>query len=549
MDHEPLPADTAAAIDLAAVLRSATVETQGLRGQEFFRALTRSLGTSLGLQYVVAGEIAGASRRRLRSLGVAIGGRTMTQQLEFEVPGTPIEAVIEVGALTVESSLRQRFAHDRRLAHIKAESYIGVAMRDADGDVLGVLAGLHDGPMPNTAAVEHALTVLAARAGAELDRRHTEEVLRASEMRYRYLVEDAFDFVAEVVDDRFVYASRAYSDVLGYDEDELLGMGTHEIIHPDDAAAVFAAAQREYLEHAAARVVSRVRCKDGSWRWLETLCRTFRAGDGVRTMVFSRDLTEIRHAEDTLRASEERFRTLLDELSVGVTLQDADAKILVANHAAGELLGLSNDQLMGLTSFDPRWKALRQDGSELPGEEHPVPQCIATGVPVRDFVMGIDRPSRGDRSWISVSVEPRVRADGSVEQVIATFHDVSERIQAEDERERFFDVSLDLMCVSGMDGYLKRVNPAFERMFGWTAEELLSTPTIDFIHPDDRTAVLGERIRLSVGEPSFSFEARFRCRDGSYRMIHWTSTADAPRKVFYATGRDVTDDAAGDVAA
>jgi PAS domain S-box-containing protein len=548
MELEPALADTAG-IDLAATLRSVTAATQGLRGQEFFRALTRSLGESLGVRYIIVGEIAGASRRRLSSLAIAVAGRTMTQQLEFEVPGTPIEAVIEVGALTVESSLQQRFPEDRRLAALRMESYAGVAIRDADGDILGVLAALHDGPIPDVAATETALAVLAARAGAELDRRHAEEALRASEMRYRYLVEDAFDFVAEVVDDRFVYVSRAYSDVLGYRDNELLGMGTHEILHPDDAAAVFAAAQREYREHVAERVVSRVRCKDGAWRWIETLCRTFRAGDGVRTMVFSRDLTEIRHAEDTLRSSEERMRTLLDELNVGVTLQDASARILVANRAAGELLGLSQSQLMGLTPFDPIWKAVRQDGSDLPGDQHPVLQCIANGVPIHDFVMGIDRPVEGDRMWVSASVEPRLGPDGRVEQVISTFHDVSERLKAEDERERFFDLSRDLMCVSGIDGHLKRVNPAFERMFGWTTDELLSTPTMDFVHPDDRTAVLGERIRLSAGEPSFSFDARFRCRDGSYRLIRWTSLPDAPRNVFYAIGRDVTDEQADALAA
>ena len=549
MEHEHALADATAGIDLAATLRAVTAATQGLRGQEFFRALTCSLSVSLGVRYVIAGEIAGASRRRLRSLAVAAAGRTVTQQFDFEVPGTPIEAVIEVGALTVASALSQRFPQDRRLAALRTESYVGVALRDADGDILGVLAALHDAAIPDVAATETALTVLAARAGAELDRRQTEEALRASEMRYRYLVEDAFDFVAEVVDDRFVYVSRAYSDVLGYAEDDLLGMGTHEIIHPDDATAVFAAAQREYREHIAERVVSRVRCKDGSWRWIETLCRTFRAGDGVRTMVFSRDLTEIRHAADTLRASEERVRTLLDELNVGVTLQDVDARIIVANRAACELLGLSESQLMGLTPFDPGWKAVQQDGSDLPGDQHPVPRCIATGVPIHDFVMGVDRPGNGDRIWIAASVAPRFGQDGRVDEVVATFHDVSERLQAEDQRERFFDLSRDLMCVSGIDGYLKRVNPAFERMFGWTTDELLSMPTMDFVHPHDRTAVLGERIRLSAGEPSFSFDARFLCRDGSYRLIRWTSSPDAPRKVFYATGRDVTDEHTNTLAA
>lgn len=413
-----------------------------------------------------------------------------------------------------------------------------------DGDIAGILAVVHNRPIADTATIEAAMTVLAARAGAELDRRRTEDALRASEMRYRYLVDDAFDFVAEVVDGRFVHTSRAYSDVLGYDDDELLGVATHEIVHPDDRAAVVDAARREFSGQSADRMLSRVRCKDGSWRWLECLCRTYRASDGVRTLVFSRDITEIRRAEESLRSSEERFRTLIDDLGVGVMLQDADTRVLVANRAACDLLGVDPGRLVGRTTSDPRLLAWREDGSQFPPEARPVPLCIATGVPVRDVVMGVDRAAAGTapagRAWMSVTAEPRLRADGSVDQVITTFHDVSARIQAEDQRERFFDLSLDLMCVSGFDGYLKRVNASFQRILGWSSEELLGRPVIDFVHPEDRTRTLGEQIKMSVGQPSFSFETRFLCRDGAYRMIRWTSSPDAARKVFYATGRDVT---------
>lgn len=104
----------------------------------------------------------------------------------------------------------------------------------------------------------------------------------------------------------------------------------------------------------------------------------------------------------------------------------------------------------------------------------------------------------------------------------------------------FFSLSLDLLSVSGRDGYFERVNPAFIRTFGYTEAELLDQPFLSFVHPADRAATIDELEKLSRGQPIHGFEHRFRCRDGTFRWLSWTAVATLEHCV-YAAARDVTE--------
>ena len=123
-----------------------------------------------------------------------------------------------------------------------------------------------------------------------------------------------------------------------------------------------------------------------------------------------------------------------------------------------------------------------------------------------------------------------------------TLTDAGERTRAEETLDRFFSLSLDLLCIAGLDGFLKRVNPAFTEIFGYSAEELFSRSFLDFVHPDDRARAEAELARLQGGNITIRLAVRCLCSDGSVKWITWTATPHAGERLIYAAGRDVTEE-------
>ena len=115
-----------------------------------------------------------------------------------------------------------------------------------------------------------------------------------------------------------------------------------------------------------------------------------------------------------------------------------------------------------------------------------------------------------------------------------------ETARAVHDLDSYFDVSLDLLCVLGGDGYFKRLNPAWEETLGFTREELRSRPFTDFVHPDDRRRTLEQNARVRAGEKAREFENRYLCKDGSHRWLHWNAALHSARGLIYSAARDVT---------
>ena len=116
-----------------------------------------------------------------------------------------------------------------------------------------------------------------------------------------------------------------------------------------------------------------------------------------------------------------------------------------------------------------------------------------------------------------------------------------ERKRAENELEALFNMSRDLLCIAGFDGYFRRLNPAWEETLGYSIEELMSRPYVDFVHPDDRKATNSEAQSVSTGQSALRFENRYRRRDGSYRWLSWNSAPILEQGLVYCVARDVTE--------
>jgi PAS domain S-box-containing protein len=143
--------------------------------------------------------------------------------------------------------------------------------------------------------------------------------------------------------------------------------------------------------------------------------------------------------------------------------------------------------------------------------------------------------------WLRDSVRVTRRHDGRSLRMDGVFTDITDRKEAEAERDRFFTLSLDLLCIAGLDGYFKRINPAFERILGHPLTELLKQPFLAFVHPDDHAATGEAMASLDAGAELIRFENRYRCKDGSYRWFSWMAAPYRERGLIYAVARDVTE--------
>ncbi|MDP2694666.1 MAG: PAS domain S-box protein [Gallionella sp.] len=112
--------------------------------------------------------------------------------------------------------------------------------------------------------------------------------------------------------------------------------------------------------------------------------------------------------------------------------------------------------------------------------------------------------------------------------------------QAEEELQRFFDLVPDMVCIASTDGHFKKINRAWQATLGYTEQEILSTPFLDFIHPDDRDVTMREVARQIAGQATIQFINRYRCKDGSYKRLEWVATPCVDKKLLYASARDVT---------
>ncbi len=140
------------------------------------------------------------------------------------------------------------------------------------------------------------------------------------------------------------------------------------------------------------------------------------------------DITAQKQAEEALRESEQKYRTLFETMSQGVVYQNSEAKIISANPAAENILGLSVDQMQGKTWTDLRWRTIHEDGSEFPEESHPSMVALRTGKAVNNVVMGVSS-LKGDRQvWLNVNAIPQFLPGASEPfQVFITFEDITVR--------------------------------------------------------------------------------------------------------------------------
>jgi len=331
----------------------------------------------------------------------------------------------------------------------------------------------------------------------DIQRKRTEEALLEREERYRTFFEHGPDgiLLLDPATARPIEFNDQVCRQLGYTRDEFQTLTMADIEAretPEDTASTI----KGVLEKGIADFETLHRTKHGEVRNVHVTAQYIHAGDVRAYHCVWRDITERKLAEEALRESEEEYRRLVRDMQVGVLLQGPQAEILLSNPKAQELLGISEDQILGKTSFDPEWDVVHEDGSPFPGPTQPVPQAIVTGRSVRETTMGVYHPIRKHRIWLSVDAEPQLNADGTVRQVVCTFIDITNLKLAEnalrESEERF--KALHNASFGGISihnkGEILECNQGLAEMTGYSLDELIGMDGLMLIAPNFREFVM-----------------------------------------------------------
>jgi PAS domain S-box-containing protein len=382
-----------------------------------------------------------------------------------------------------------------------------------------------------------------------------------------------------------------------------------------------------------------------------------------------------RQNESYCREHETRYHSVVAAMQEGVVLQYADGRVGACNASAQRILGIDAEQLIGLTSINPEWRLIYEDGTPFPESELPSQVTLRTGQPCSNVVLGAQRPD-DHIIWLSINSQPlwheedklpsavvstfsditvrkqmedalassekRFRAifnsaavaitlvnpeghyiqfnarwldmlgytaeemrlkknldlyhyddsfgieilmqdikrgdiehfrteirfihqNGKVlwgdiscsalrnrkrnlEAVINIVMDITERKQIEEERDRLFNLSVDMQCIICFDGYFQQLNSAWERTLGYRRKHLLTQPFLAFVHPDDWDATHRFFEQLLEGKSVQGFENRYHCQNNAYRWFSWNAYPLVEQQRIYAIIRDITESKQNEVA-
>ncbi|NLE08588.1 MAG: PAS domain S-box protein, partial [Dehalococcoidales bacterium] len=361
------------------------------------------------------------------------------------------------------------------------------------------------------------------------ERKKTEEDLL---LRARMLDSASDGICLFNIEGNLVYVNDMYCRIHGYEKDELIGMNIRQM--DADSSPDWMDWLRDELNTTGTAVFeSAHRRKDGSVLRLEVHSTDIEINGQRYNISVERDITERKQAEQKLRESEEKYRTLFETMAQGVVYQDVDGKITAANKAAERILGLTVEQMTGRTSGDERWHAIHQDGTPFPGEDHPAMIALRTGAPVMNTLMGVFHPLENRYHWIVVNAIPLVQPeDKKPYQVYTTFMDITERYLAEEEIERknreflYFSSQVPGMLYQfrrSPDGSYSMpfANDAIQDIFGCEPDDVKESfePIIRVVSPDD-VQYLVASIEKSARELSpWEFEFTVRQPEQSTKTV------------------------------
>jgi PAS domain S-box-containing protein len=352
------------------------------------------------------------------------------------------------------------------------------------------------------------------------ERKKAEEALREREERYRLLFNMGVNamFLVDNNTTQILECNNRASQLFGYSSQELLSMKMTDLSTTPEGT-------RRACQENVSKQERVYQTKDGGLISVDITSEHFYLANRAVHISAIRDITDKKHAEKALRNSEEKHRRLFETMAQGVTYQAADGTIISANPAAERILGLSFEQMQGKTSMDSRWKMILEDGTIVPGTEHPAMIALHIGKTVGPVVRGVFHPEKNTYIWLSITAIPLFQpGETKPFQVYATFEDITLLKEAQDKLQKSHDRiqaiygALDdaIILVDPITRKVIECNSAIAEIFGYTYKEILGKDTRSLHIDQEHFEKFGREAIAAYADPGYYVtEFEMRRKDGS----------------------------------
>lgn len=377
------------------------------------------------------------------------------------------------------------------------------------------------------------------------EQRRTQLQVRKSEAHLNALVSSLDDIVFEVDDDgRFLNVWAKNDDDLFVPRSKILGRTFIEVLG-EEFARPLEALRVKVMETGQPESYDYKSIVPGSDRWFNAKFAIIHENGKPtnRLTVRVEDITSRRQAETKLIKSEQKFRSLTENIPGVIYLRKNDEaySMIYLNSRVEELTGFPASEFIN--------QKINFTDLHHPNDKERIRIEIEHAIEEkRNFSIEYRLRHTSDH-WRFVKEDgmPVIQDDGSITiegfiiDITAQKNAERELLKVAKENYRLFNTSVNLNAIFGFDGYFRKLSPAWEQLFEWTEQELKTKPFFEFVHADDISITHDLLKSLSEGNDVQNFENRYRCKDGSYRWLLWSSASDVKNQLVYASAIDITE--------
>ena len=251
---------------------------------------------------------------------------------------------------------------------------------------------------------------------------------------------------------------------------------------------------------------------------------------------------------DLSASNQQSFVDLIEHVAVGIVKHRADLSIVLANVKALQLLGLTKDQLIGKTSFDPSWNVIDEQGQLLPGELHPVSLALKLARPVENVIMGVFRPITRGRIWILTTAIPELDEKGAVRFITVTFSEI-DALKKKELKIAESNKLINSILEASYDAIIV-YNNQFEKIFisksaadisGYSLEELYNSKPFSLIADSDLEVLKSVRAELREKGYFKDIQAKIKTKQNQYLDFTWSGKWDNELNLAYLIGKNITE--------